>query len=124
MNWPSELSRALIGCALVVFLAGCSPKINKAALGKWRTESSNETLEFSSDGTCQGHDRYGREVSGKYVFIDADHVKLELTTSSQDQARGVRMVDHATGVARIRIQGDELSLIDEGGSATRYRRQK
>ena len=118
------VSLPLMGCAIAAVLAGCSPKVKSAALGKWRAEGSNATLEFRSDGTCQGNDQYGRVVSGKFAFVDADHVKLELTTTSEDKAKGLRFVDRAAGIAKILVKGDELSITEEGGSATHYQRLK
>jgi|SRR5690348_17343063 len=118
------LSLLIVGCTMAVVLSGCSPKVKSAALGKWRADGSNETMEFRSDGTCQGNDRYGRVVSGKFAFVDADHVKVDLTTTSEDKAKGVRFVDHATGVAKIVVSGDELSMTEENGSAIHYQRLK
>ncbi len=107
---------------MVLALSGCSRSVQSAAVGKWQVKGTKETMEFHSNGTCQGTDRYGRTVTGKFAFIDADHIKLELTTSSVDKASGVRSVDHGSGVAEIAVQGDSLDLIDEDGPLIHYQR--
>ena len=110
--------------AVTAILSGCSPKIEPAAVGKWRTASGNETMEFRSDGSCQGQDQYGRVVSGKFAFVDAEHIRLELTTSSEDKAKGLRFVDHSTGVAKVAVNGDELVMTEPNGPTIHYQREK
>ena len=105
-------------------LSGCSRKIEPAAVGKWQAASGKETMEFRSDGSCQGQDQYGRVVSGNFAFVDAEHIRLELTTSSEDKAKGLRFVDHSTGVAKVALNGDELVMTEPNGSAIYYQRQK
>jgi hypothetical protein len=58
-------------------LFGCSPKIEPAAVGKWRAANGNDTMEFRTDGSCQGQDQYGRVVSGKFAFVDAEHERCQ-----------------------------------------------
>ena len=105
-------------------LSGCSHKIETAAVGKWRAAGGNQTMEFRAHGTCQGQDQYSRLVSGNFAFEDAEHIRLELTTSSEDQAKGLRFVDHSTGVARVAVKGDQLIMTEPNGSAIHYQRQK
>ena len=114
----------ILGWAIYVVLAGCSPKIKSIALGKWRVEGGNQVMEFRNDGTCQGSDSYGRVVSGKFAFVDAEHVKIELTTTSEDKTKGVRLVDQGAGVAKIAVHGDDLSMTEEDGQAMHYKRLK
>ena len=115
----------LIAAGMVTaILSGCSPKIEPAAVGKWRTAGGNETMEFRADGSCQGQDQYGRAVSGKFAFVDAEHIRLELTTSSEDKAKGLRFVDNSTGVVKVAVNGDELVMTEPNGSAIHYQRQK
>jgi hypothetical protein len=119
-----SLSLVIVGCAMVLALAGCSPKVKSAALGKWQVKDSKEAMEFRSDGTCQGSDSDGRVVSGTFAFLDADHIKVDLTTTAEDKAKGLRFVDHASGVAKIVVQGDTLTMTEENGSAKHYQRAK
>ena len=105
-------------------LSGCSRKIEPAAVGKWQAATGKETMEFRSDGRCQGQDQYGRVVSGDFAFVDAEHIRLDLTTSSEDKAKGLRFVDHSTGVAKVAVNGDELVMTEPNGSAIYYQRQK
>jgi len=77
-------------------------------------------MEFSSDGTCKGSDSYGRVVTGKFTFIDADHMKVETTITSN--AGSVTVVDKATGVYKVAVQGDSLTMTEDNGSAIHYQR--
>jgi hypothetical protein len=114
----------IAGSVVAVVLSACSPKINPTALGKWRLEGRNETMEFRGDGTCQGMDQYGRVVSGKFAFLSPNEIKLDLTTSSEDKAKGLRFVDHSVGVASFVVNGDELVMTEQHGSRIHYQRQK
>jgi hypothetical protein len=105
-------------------LSGCSRKIEPAAVGKWQAASGKETMEFRSDGSCQGQDQYGRVVSGNFASVDAEHIRLDLTTSSEDKAKGLRFVDHSTGVVKVAVNGDELVMTEPNGSAIYYERKK
>ena len=81
-------------------------------------------MEFRSNGTCRGSDSYGRAVAGTFAFVDADHIKVELTTTSEDKAKGIRFVDRGSGIAKIAVRGDALTMTEEDGSAIRYQRVK
>ncbi len=81
-------------------------------------------MEFRSDGTSQGIDRYGRVVSGTFTFIDPEHMKLEMTTTSADKTSGVIAVDRASGVCKVLVEGDLLTMTDEGGSVLHYKKLK
>jgi RNA polymerase sigma factor (sigma-70 family) len=95
-----------------------------ALTGKWQLDGSKETMEFHSDGTCQGSDRYGRRMSGKFTFIESDRIRIELTTRSVDKASGTVGVDKAAGICKLVVNNDSLTMTDEGGSAMHYRRVK
>ena len=51
---------ALLVCAITTYVAtrDSAPKArgNSALAGKWQTEDKTETMDFLSDGTCQGND--------------------------------------------------------------------
>ena len=104
--------------------AGCSAKVKSPAIGSWRGEDGNETVEFHSDGTLRGIDKYGRPLTGSFEFVDADRVRIKITTSSVDRQAGVKMVDNAEGVCRLDVQRDLLTLTEENGTASHYRRAK
>lgn len=111
--------------ALAVCLWGCSRPIHSAAVGKWRAAGNDaQNMEFRSDGTFQGTDRYGRALTGNFSFTDAEHVQLETTMISEDKAKGLRFVDHSSGVVRLVVTDNEMLLTEPGGPTMRYQRQR
>ena len=117
-----SLSVIIAECSLALVLSACSPSAKSAAAGKWRVNNSKETMEFSRDGTCRGSDSYGRAVTGKFTFVDAGHMKVETTTISEDKAAGVAVVDKVSGVYKVVMQGDSLTMTEGSGSVTHYQR--
>ena len=114
----------IVGGAIALALSACSANVKSGISGKWQVNGSKETMEFRRDGTCRGSDKYGGVVTGKFAFVDADHIKVELTTTSVDKAKGIRSVDHGSGVVEIVVQGDSLDIIDGDGPPTHYQRVK
>lgn len=113
-----------VACGMVLLLAGsaCSPKVNRAVVGQWQNENGKETVVFREGGTLEGRDPYGRPITGTYEFIGSDRIRLNMTTTSVDEASGMRMVDNASGTCRFVVERDVLVLKEEGGAETRYRR--
>ena len=128
MNTSNKFATMMIiaWCSLVLVLSGCTPSTKSGtgakavAGGKWRVNNSKETMEFSSDGTCRGSDSYGRVVTGKFTFIDSDHMKVETTTTSTSGS--VAVVDKSSGVYKVVVQGDSLTMTEGNGQAIHYQR--
>ncbi len=115
----------LAASTLMVCVSGCSRGIHSGAIGKWRAAGNDgQTIEFRSDGTFQGIDQYGRALSGNFGFTDPEHVKLDITVSSEDKTKGLRFVDHSTGIVKLAVNDNELVMTEPGGSAIRYQRQR
>jgi hypothetical protein len=123
MNSPAFKS-LLTALVVAVIAAGCSRKVKSPAVGTWREEATKETVEFRRDGTLRGTDKYGRPLTGSFEFLDADRVRIKMATSSVDRQAGIKMVDNAEGVCRLKVDGDLLTLTDEDGTANHYRRTK
>ena len=81
-------------------------------------------MEFSSDGTLHGTDKYGRPLTGSFELLDSDRIRMKLTTSSEDRQAGIKMVDNAEAVCRLKIDRGLLTLTDEDGTVNHYRRTK
>ena len=65
------LVRVAIGIAVIAGMAaGCSAKVKSLAVGSWRCEDDAKTVEFRSDGTLRGIDKYGRPLKGSFEFVD------------------------------------------------------
>lgn len=89
--------------------AWASPR--QAIIGQWQEVGGTEVLEFFKDGTVVVTDK-GMSLGGRYQFLDADRIKLEL------MFLGTPMVF----VATIQIVGDILTLFKSDGTVSQYRR--
>jgi hypothetical protein len=119
----TEVVMLLAAFVVAGIAAGCSPKVKSPAIGSWRGQNDNGTVQFRSDGTLRGIDKGGKPLTGSFEFLDADRVRIKMTISSVDRA-GVKMVDNAEGICRLEVQGDWLALTEENGPASRYHRTK
>ena len=116
---------ALLLCGMAVYIVNPRSIPNAGGvtpLGKWKAQGSTETVEFRSDGSYLGRDRYGRKVTGTFELLSANKIELELTTSSVDERTGAVNVDRASGTCRFEVQGETLRLAEDDGTATRYQR--
>ena len=126
----SHLLRGLLlttvsGLAVSLTFCACSAKVKSAAIGTWRGEEGKDTMEFRSDGTLRGIDRYGRAMTGNFEFVDAEHVRMKTTVSAVDGQTWNKLVDSAEGICKIQVQGDVLTLVEPaGGAAVHYRKAK
>lgn len=112
--------------AVIIAVAGvgCSAKVKSPAIGNWRGEDGKQTMEFLRDGTLRGIDEYGRPLSGSFEFIDSQHIRIKITSTSVDRQSGVKMVDNAEGICRLDVKGDSLTLTEENGTANHYSRNR
>ena len=73
-----------------------------------------EAFEFFKDGTLSVADK-GMSLAGKYSFVDDTRIKLELG--------GIGALA-GPQIATVSISGGELSLTDQKGKVSRYKRAK
>ena len=104
-------------------LVACKPKSNARAVGNWQAKDSKETIEFRSDGTCHGVDEYGRVVTGSFTLLDDERFRIDLTTRTTNSAGNVA-VDRASGVCKLLVKRDSLTLIDPAGMMKSYQKVK
>ena len=114
---------AISGFCVALAFCGCAPKTKSPAIGMWIGQESKESMKFGSDGSLRGTDRYGRALTGSFEFIDADHVRIK-TTISQEQPNGSKFVDNAEVVCQFKVEGDLLTLSEQGGASSHFRRAK
>lgn len=102
---------ALVAC-LGLFVAACSAK--RSLVGRWEQIGGTEKMEFIAGGALSMFAQ-GISVSGKYSFIDDNHLKLELD--------GLFALAGAQTLT-FSISSGELSLTDAKGAVSKYRRVK
>ena len=100
---------SLVFTAAALFV-GCSQQ--GGLLGKWQEIGGSETMQLFNDGTVTVLS-HGFTLTGKFSVVDGDHIRMEF---------GV--VGKVTGpkVARYSVSGDELTMTDNEGSVSKYRR--
>ena len=81
-------------------------------------------MEFRSDGSLRGTDRYGRPIRGSFEFIDSDHVRVKQRVSSEDRATGSKFVANSEAICALEIKGESLRLTDRDGASASFRRGK
>jgi hypothetical protein len=65
-----------LGAALL--LSSCAKKPQDAIIGKWKVDENQSTVEYRKDGTMVTS-QDGKDIMGKYEFVDNTHLKLEST---------------------------------------------
>lgn len=63
-------------------------------------------------------------MTGSFEFVDAEHLRIKMTSSSVDRKTGTKMVDNAEGVCRLDVQGNTLTLVEENGTVSHYIRTR
>ena len=91
-----------------------SSKPENPIVGKWREIGGTETIEFFKDGTVIVFSK-GMTMGGSYKFVAKDRIKLEL---------GGLGILAGPIVAKVSINGDELTFITSDGDVSKYKRLK
>lgn len=73
-----KMIQSLVVASCVVFLFGCSSKIEKEIVGKWEKTSGSEaeTIEFKSDGSFNGLHGLIFSINGSYKFLNKNKLQL------------------------------------------------
>ena len=112
---PILLVVALLSCCAVLALSSCSKKASTAIIGKWRDQSTKETVEFRKDGTLitaqeitagpPGNTQtVNNETTGTYTFTDSSHMNLQINTDNTNQPT-------ISVSCEVRIDGDKMSIV-------------
>ena len=110
----TQLLRLLAIAVILSSLVSCSSKPEDAIVGKWSEIDGTEKMELFKDGTITMADK-GRNMGGKYTFVDKDRIKLEL---------GGLGALAGPFVATVAIAGDESTWTMPDGEVSKYRREK
>src|SRR6185312_2774025 len=84
MRMPTRLQfglfirTTLVCLSAALLLSSCSKKPQNALIGKWKVDENQSTVEYRKDGTMVTS-QDGKEIEGKYEFVDDTHLKLEST---------------------------------------------
>lgn len=104
-----------------MLVSGCGPKPEGAMLGGWERQGKREQIQFKADGTIEGADAYGRHVQGSYELLSGNRLRMTLSVRSTNE-NGTIGVDNSTGVCTVQVSGDQLVLVEPGGTEQIYRR--
>jgi len=110
---------AFLLCLIVIL--GCRSKKQETAIGSWHKTEGKERIEFHSDGTLRGVDEYGRPLSGSFTRIDGERVRIELIVRTTNAAGDVAS-DNASGVCKLIVKADSLTLVEPDGARKEYRK--
>ena len=99
--FPSLLIAALLSCCAVLLLSSCSKKESAAIIGKWRVQSTKETVEFRQDGTFIT--LQDQKQNGKYTFTDGSHMNLQINTGNTN-------MPEISASCEVHIQGDKMDM--------------
>jgi len=99
--FPSLLIAALLVCCAVLLLSSCSKKASAAIIGKWRVQSTKETVEFRQDGTFIT--LQDQKQNGKYTFTDGSHMNLQINTGNTN-------MPEISASCEVHINGDKMDM--------------
>jgi len=99
--FPSLLIAALLSCCAVLLLSSCSKKASAAIIGKWRVQSTKDTVEFRKDGTFINPQ--DQKQNGKYTFTDGSHMNLQINTGNTN-------MPEISASCEVHIQGDKMDM--------------
>jgi hypothetical protein len=114
-RFPNWLIAALFVLCAAPLLISCSKKASTAIIGKWRVQSTRETVEFRKDGTLTSSQEViagppgnaqtiTNETTGRYTFTDSSHMNLQISPGNTNQpAISIR--------CEVRIDGDKMSVV-------------
>ena len=104
-------SLAVFLCTLALLLS-CSktPAGLPSIVGKWRDEDGAQ-FEFKTDGTIAATED-GDKATGKYHFVDATHLKMELAMLHKPGADGKSATDTMSADCTFKsLNADAFDLI-------------
>jgi len=104
--FPSLLIAALLSCCAVLLLSSCSKKASDAIIGKWRVQSTKETVEFRKDGTIIDgtvNNPQNQKQNGKYTFTDGSHMNLQINTGNTN-------MPEVSASCEVHIHGDKMDM--------------
>ena len=91
----------LLACCAVPIFSSCSKKASDAIIGKWRVQSTKETVEFRQDGTFIN--LQDQKQNGKYTFTDGSHMNLQINTGNTN-------MPEVSASCEVRINGDKMDM--------------
>jgi hypothetical protein len=110
----SRFTVVLIALLLWV-LTGCGPGGDPAIVGKWKAKDSEHVIEIKSNGDWVEPMEKDLQVrSSKWEWDGTNRIRITVDT---------KIVGKASGVMKVTLNGDSLTLKDEDG-ATDYVRVK
>ncbi len=114
-RWGSISLISLVGAGLVLALSSCSPGGDPALIGKWKIKDSDHVIEIRKNGDwVESMEKDAQITSSKWEWEDTNHIRLTVNS---------KLVGKASGVMKVMLNGDTLTLKDEDG-ATEYTRVK
>ncbi len=120
--------RSVLGLKVAVIVAialsACSSPVQSGLEGKWKGDNRTETVEFGKDGEIQAVDGAGNRLTGHFEFVDNDHVRLLMSSSSLDKKTGVRAEGTMIALCKFEVRGGTLTMTDEDGSTHQYRKAR
>ncbi len=99
--FSSWLAVACLGCCAALILSSCSKKTSDAIIGKWRVQSTKETVEFRQDGTFIT--LQDQKQNGKYTFTDGSHMNLKINTGNTN-------MPEVSASCEVLINGDKMDM--------------
>src|SRR5215813_12455888 len=114
-----KIIASLVVISVAALLISCSQKSSSSAdspiVGKWQQMGGDSGIfEFFKDGTVRAISGT-ISASGKYSFLETDRMKIELSGVGVGVPPGPLLV-------RVSMSGDDLSLTDEKGEVSKYKR--
>jgi len=98
----------LFSVGILVFnliLTSCSKQPSSTIIGKWRVESRfSETVEFRKDGTVISS-RGTNTETGKYTFVDNNHLKIEFNVGSTERTNVPLIVN-----CEVQVHGELIDI--------------
>ncbi len=92
----------LLACCAVPILSSCAKKASDAIIGKWRVQSTKETVEFRKDGTVINLQNQ-KQQNGKYTFTDDSHMNLQINTGNTN-------MPEVSASCEVHIHGDKMDM--------------
>lgn len=104
----------VIVAALLLCVACSRGPASDAILGEWKSNGDTSSYEFLSDGTVILVTTGATQITGKWVRLEDDRVKVDLTQSGSTISQ----------LWRVTIKGDVMDVVDKYNSKFSSTRQK
>jgi len=110
----------------IAFLVSCSPKPEKALIGKWQEVNGREAIEFLKDGSFHGSliwdlTNESKDVSGTFV-VKGDMV--DLTVQKPTDLTPMSWKFTFTGSDELTIVFQQGGALKRDGNSAKYQRVK